>query len=620
MNKIMKQKVICFTAMCLAVLYCIGLITVACGNPSADAEDIKSSAARVLGYEDKIFDSEYVHEVHIQIPDSDWENLKTNALYKECYDSTVTVDGETYYHVGIRTKGNVTLIQSIVREWDRYSLVVDFGAFDASQRYHGLDQLVLNNNICDSSFMRDYLTYDMMRSMGVPAPLCSFTALYLNGEYLGLYTAVENMAESFCVRNFGYEYGNLYKPEHMNIADMLTGEEQNCKLNLSALSSESGNVDAADFMGVTDTTVGLQYQGDALSAYADIWDNAVFNIGTSDKSRMVNAIRIINQGENVSGVLDTDELLRYFAVNSFVLNDDCYNSYAGHNYGLYEKDGVLMMLPWDYDHSLGCMGAASGSSSWTSLLNLPIDEPLIGTTLEERPLLNCLLSNEEYKAQYYALLDEFLAEYVESGYLEATADEIVELILPYIQMESQAGITEERFYAAVQSNLDFCKYRSASVRGQLSGEIPKTTAGQEAAPETLIDCSNFVSPDSGSLSQLLFPEGSGIYFEDLIEAIVPRINTMATIAILPFDTILNLVGFGDSEGGLVQSLESSGKVNDSEALRSEIKKLVLNFVKDVSDLLIAPIAMIIGLVFAFQYGKKRHAEPIKKKGEIKNAV
>ena len=615
----MKQKIFCVIAMCMAVLYCIGLIVTACGSAMPEFQNPKDTSAMVMGYEDKIFSSDRVHDVQIQIPEDDWESLKTNALYKECYDAMVTVDGETFYHVGLRTKGNVTLIQSIVRDWDRYSLVVEFGAFDASQRYYGLDELVLNNNICDSSFMRDYLCYDMMRSMGVTAPLISFTAVYLNGEYLGLYTAIENMAESFCVRNFGYEYGNLYKPEHMNIADMLTGEEQNCTLNLSALSGKDGSVNAAEFMGVTDTTVGLIYQGEALSAYADIWDNSVFTVGESDKHRMVNAIRTINEGGDISGVLDTDMLLRYFAVNSFVINDDCYNSYAGHNYGLYEKDGVLMMLPWDYDHSLGCMGAASGSSSWTELLNLPIDQPLIGTTLEQRPLLNCLLSDPEYRAQYYALLDEFLTDYVESGHLEATVREITDLILPYLQRESQAGITEERFNEAVQSNLDFCSYRAASIRGQLSGQIPRTAAGQASNPEKLIDCSAFVSPDSGSLSDLLFPEGSGLYFEDLIDALVPRINTMATVAILPFDTILNLIGLGGSEGSFVDNMIASGKVNDSDALRSGIGQLVLNFVKDVSDLLIAPLAMIGGLVFAFRFGKKRHAQA-RKKGAVQNAV
>lgn len=614
----MKQKIICGIAMCMAVLYCVGLIITACGAAMPEFQNPKDTSAMMMGYENKIFSSDRVHDVQIQISDSDWENLKTNALYKECYDAMVTVDGETYYHVGLRTKGNVTLIQSIVRDWDRYSLVVDFGAFDGSQRYYGLDELVLNNNICDSSFMRDYLCYDMMRSMGVPAPLISFTAVYLNGEYLGLYTAIENMAESFCVRNFGYDYGNLYKPEHMNIADMLTGEEQNCTLNLSALSGKDGSVDAAEFMGVTDTTVGLIYQGEALSYYTDIWDNSVFTVGESDKYRMVDAIRTFNEGGDISSVLDTDMLLRYFAVNSFVINDDCYNSYAGHNYGLYEKDGVLMMLPWDYDHSLGCMGAASGSSSWTELLNLPIDQPLIGTTLEQRPLLNCLLSDPEYRAQYYALMDELLTEYVESGHLRATVGEITNLILPYIQKESQAGITEERFYAAMQSNLDFCAYRSASIRGQLSGEIPRTAAGQKANPDKLIDCSAFVSPDSGSLSELLFPEGSGLYFEDLIDALIPRINTMATVAILPFDTILNLIGLGGSEGSFVDNMIASGKVNDPDALRDGIGALILNFMKDVSDLLIAPIFLLLALIFVFRYGKNRHSEP-RKEGNL-NAV
>ena len=616
-----KQTWICIIAMSLAVVYSVLLIVTACTGIQTNAPSNDSSVTTVgglsLGYEDRIFNTDYVHEVRIELPENEWEDLKLRALYKECYDATVSVDGEKFYHVGIRTKGNVTLLQSIVREWDRYSLIVDFGAFDTSQRYYGLDKLALNNNICDSSFMRDYLSYDMMRQMGVPAPLCSFTALYLNGEYLGLYTSVEYMDESFCVRNFGYDFGNLYKPEHMNIAGMLTGEETDCKLNLSALSGES-SVDAADFLGVSDTTVALKYQGEALSLYSDIWDNSVFNIGKSDKERLVNMIEAINSGKDISSVVDTDMLLRYFAVNAFVLNDDTYTSYAGHNYGLYEKDGKLMMLPWDYDHSLGCMGAASGSASWTELINLPIDEPVINVAIEDRPLLGALLTNEEYKQIYYGYLDELISSYFESGYAEQKVAELTELLLPYVEKEPSDGISTSRFEAAVDSNLDFCHYRTQSIRGQLSGDIPTTANGQEAAPEALVDCSDFVSPDSGSLSDLLFPEGSGIYFENLIASLVPRINTMATVAILPFETISDLM-FPSDEGGLIEKLEASGRVQDAEALRSEIKVLILNFIKDVIALVISPIILTVALIFAFTYGKKRRAAPRKKKGGEKNA-
>jgi len=615
-----KQTWISIIAMSFAVLYSIGLIIAACWKTPSPSEENKANTPVnnvAFSYEEKIFNPDYVHEIKIELPENEWEDLKLRALYKECYDAKITVDGETFYHVGLRTKGNVTLLQSIVREWDRYSLIVDFGAFDTSQRYYGLDKLSLNNNICDSSFMRDYLCYDMMRSMGIPAPLCSFTALYLNDEYLGLYTSVEYMDESFCVRNFGYDYGNLYKPEHMNIAGMLTGEEKDCTLNLSALSGENG-VDAADFLGVSDVTVSLKYQGQALSYYTDIWDNAVFKVGKSDKKRLINSLKQIEDG-SLETALDTDILLRYFAVNAFVLNDDTYTSYAGHNYGLYEKDGKLSMLPWDYDHSLGCMGAASGSATWTELLNLPIDEPVINVAIENRPVLHALLSNETYKQIYYGYLDELLTSYIENGYVEKKVAETIELLLPYVDKEPADGVSRDRFDAAVKSNLDFCKYRGQSIRGQLSGAISKTTQAQQVAPQTLIDCSEFVSPDSGSLSDLLFPEG--VYFEDLVASLVPRINTMATIAILPFETIKDLI-FPSSDGGLVQRLEESGRVQDGEALRSEIKQLVLNFIKDVSALLVAPVALGIALIFAFTYGNKRRAAPRKKKkkGGEKNVV
>ncbi|HAY19767.1 MAG TPA: hypothetical protein DCY17_02980, partial [Clostridiales bacterium] len=331
-----------------------------------------------------------------------WNDLKDNALCKEYHDCNVTIDGETFYHVGVRTKGNTTLIQSIVREWDRYSLVLNFGAFDKSQRYYGLDKVALNNNICDSNFIRDYLCCDMMREMNIPTPLCSFVQVTLNGEVIGLYTAVESLAESFALRNYVTQHGQLYKPEQMDIAGMITGKEKNASIHLSELSGEDGAVNACDFIGVDDKTVGLQYQGEDFSLYDAIWNNAVFKTGKKDKTRLINAIRTINESADASSALDTDTLLRYFAVNTFVLNDDCYTSYAGHNYGLYEKDGKLSLIPWDYDHALGCTGAANGTGNWTDYINTPIDEPLIDITLEERPLLRSLLANAENKVKYHA--------------------------------------------------------------------------------------------------------------------------------------------------------------------------------------------------------------------------
>lgn len=64
--------------------------------------------------------------------------------------------------------------------------------------------------------MKDYLCYQMMAYMGVPSPLTSFVYITVNGEEWGLYLAVEGIEEAFLQRNYGKDYGELYKPDSMD--------------------------------------------------------------------------------------------------------------------------------------------------------------------------------------------------------------------------------------------------------------------------------------------------------------------------------------------------------------------------------------------------------------------
>lgn len=87
-----------------------------------------------------------------------------------------------------------------------------------------------------------------MRQMGVPTPLCSYTAVSLNGEYVGLYVAMEGVEVSFAVRNFGYDYGLLYKPEQFDVAGILNGEyTDTVTIDSSQLLSENGMVQINGF-------------------------------------------------------------------------------------------------------------------------------------------------------------------------------------------------------------------------------------------------------------------------------------------------------------------------------------------------------------------------------------
>ena len=45
---------------------------------------------------------------------------------------------------------------------DRYSFKLEFDHYDSGRTYYGLDKLSLNNIIQDATYMKDFLTYQML--------------------------------------------------------------------------------------------------------------------------------------------------------------------------------------------------------------------------------------------------------------------------------------------------------------------------------------------------------------------------------------------------------------------------------------------------------------------------
>ena len=170
--------------------------------------------AHTMGYENRLFDNTKVHTIDIVM--DDWDKFIENATSEEYYTVAMVIDGEAYKNVGIRGKGNTSLSNVASMDSERYSFKVEFDHYDNSITYHGLDKLSLNNLIQDSTMMKDYLTYTMMNEFGVAAPLCSFVYITVNGEDWGLYLAVEGIEDSFLERNYGSNYGELYKPDSMS--------------------------------------------------------------------------------------------------------------------------------------------------------------------------------------------------------------------------------------------------------------------------------------------------------------------------------------------------------------------------------------------------------------------
>ena len=438
-------------------------------KPESDLPVPEDTYAIDSEYDGGLFDPSRVHTIDIEMAAEDWNDLLENPLEKSKYHCDITIDGEKVNDVSCSTKGNSSLI--MVKDLygiDRYSLKINFGKYVEGQKFHGLSKINLNNSFSDSTYLKDYLCYRMFNKAGVDAPLCSFSWVRVNGEDYGLFITVEEVDENFLERT-GWKDSVLYKPDNDKLA---------------ADSDVLNEIIVGGFQ-VEDYSEGaeLKYRGENIEDYPDIFENAQTEAEDEDKLRVIRALKSLSEGEDLEKYLYTDELLKYFAVQNFVMNYDGYTGPMLHNYYLCEKDGKLAMFPWDYNSAFATAWARKNKaeSDATLLVNYGIDTPLLGTTVEQRPMWKWIIENDLYKQGYHEAMDEFLKTYFESGRFEKEIDEIVELIKPYVEKDPTALYGAKRFSLSAKALKTFILLRTESVRKQLDSDLSTVTEKQSSA-------------------------------------------------------------------------------------------------------------------------------------------
>lgn len=410
------------------------------------------------GYVSRLFDGSRVHRVDIQV--EDWVAFLASAPEEEYIPATVEIDGEAFRQVGLRAKGNNSLRLTAEYGLSRYSLKLEFDHYTDGS-YHGLDKLSLDASFQDNSYLKTWLAFDIMEFLGVPTPLRSFVWVTVNGQPWGLFLAVEEPEEAFARRNFGANHGQLYKPDYRSLA------EEN-------------------------TDVHLRYTTDEPEDYPGIFENAKLDPSPADRQRLVDSLKILNSGEDLETAVDVEQVLRYFVGQVFVMNWDSYLGHTGHNYLLYEEEGKLSMLPWDYNLAFGtyALGMTDPITDPNVLLNYPILTPAPGEYMTKRPLYHQMMQVDAYYLRYQKLFGWFLAEYVESGELSAALWQAAELIAPYVKSDPTAFCSYEDHRLAVETLEQVCLLRAESARGQLEGRYPATLAQQAQRPGEGVDASH----------------------------------------------------------------------------------------------------------------------------------
>lgn len=468
-----------FDRICVVVLVLSLIMTVLFMNGANLGIDAQ---ANTMAYETGLFDTSYVHEVDIVM--NDWDSFIETCENEEYAAATVVIDGNKMGNIAIRAKGNTSLSSVKSMDSERYSFKLEFDHYEKGKTYQGLDQLCLNNLIQDNTMMKDYLTYQMMSDFGVDSPLCSYAYVTVNGEDWGLYLAVESVQDSFLTRNYGSEAGELYKPDSMSMGagpgngkDFRMSEfdlENFGKENTGESGSRGQNgFPGGGFGGMGSTDVKLQYIDEDPDSYSNIFNSANDDLSDSDKNRLIASLKNLSEYTNLEETLDTEEVLRYFVVHNFVVNGDSYTGAMIHNYYLYESDGQLSMIPWDYNLAFGTFQGNNASDA----VNNSIDNPVSGGDLDDRPMVGWIFSDATYTNQYHELFNEFIARWFTDGELARRIAETAELIRPYVEKDPTKFCTTDEFEAGVDALTAFVELRAESVRRQLSGDTTAVDAG-----------------------------------------------------------------------------------------------------------------------------------------------
>jgi spore coat protein CotH len=475
-------------------------------------------------YKEELFKEDEVGLVEINVSDAKWQTILDDPTAEEYVEASISINGTTYDNVGIRAKGNSSLTSVANSDSERYSLKLDFAQYNSNQTYYGLEKINLNNNISDTTQMKEFVSYELMEQLGIVTPVHSYVKVMVNGEYYGLMLAVEEIGEAFAKTNYGSTEGYIFKPEG----------------------------DGSD----------LAYVSDSISDYAGIFDEVKMNEKTAEKnSNIINMMKEISEGDTSS--IDIDQVARYFALNTALVSMDSYQGSFKHNYYLYENgEGEFSVIPWDYNMSFGGFGGGGGgpqgglggnnqvdqntdnaqqntnqnaapasgkgmtpptmeagqmqqppsvenntkSDAQTdtklannmpqmnggqggmgggglmmsseiitdSNINFSITEPVSGTTVDERPLLKIILEDEEARALYDSYLEKIATEILTEENVQAITSKLGELLLDAVEEDPSKFATTEQFLEGVsgdQSLAEFAKQRSESILKQLSGEI-----------------------------------------------------------------------------------------------------------------------------------------------------
>ncbi len=285
---------------------------------------------------DYIFDQKKLPTFELNLPANQLAKIDADPSAEEYVEGSLTFEGETMSPVGIRYKGSIGAFVGCLSGTDwanpsgrktctKLSMKVKMNWEDSEARFYGLKKLQFHSQNHDDSQMRDRLGYWFFRKMDVPAPRSIHARLLINGEYMGLFSLVEQIDGRFTRQNFDDGTGNLYK-------------------EIWPLNSNGNPFSEQQYIENLKTNEDENPTAEMIRSFAQ-------EVANSNEA---------NQKSVVEKWMNMEEMMAYAAVDRTIRNDDgafhwyCSgNGCAPHNFYWYEDptNRQLHLIPWDLDNA-----------------------------------------------------------------------------------------------------------------------------------------------------------------------------------------------------------------------------------------------------------------------------
>ena len=387
---------------------------------------------------DDLFNPDVLQRVELWLNSRDWDKLKENFQENTYYPADVTWNGQTVRNVGIRSRGLGS------RSGTKPGLRVDFDRYATDQTFLGLKSFVLDNLTQDASGVRETVAMRLFARLGIGSPRETHARLYVNGSYAGLYGLVESVDKTMMGRVFG------------SIGDDVQNDGYLFEYNY-----------------VIGSPWRFTHLGSALDPY-----KAYFDIKTNESKSdstiwgpIEELVRLVNDTPSASFVstindrLDLAAFVRYVALQNFVAQNDGFVGYDGmNNFYFYriENRDTHVFVAWDEDNAF-----------------LSTDFPL-NTRHDENVLMRKVMELEEYRSQYYAVLQEAataaaqVAEGQAQGWLRQEIERQLDMIADAMREDTVKPYSNEEHAADRETMLAFPDPRIAYVQCEAARQAGAT--------------------------------------------------------------------------------------------------------------------------------------------------